>query len=220
MAWDASSRHQHRRASSRYPSDMTDREWAVIAPLLHSAKPGGRPRRTDLRAVMNAILYIAAGGCQWRMLLKDFPPRSTMHGYFDRWLDRCLVAERCWDGVRWAIKEYAQRFDGLRRYQSSRRARCCSPSIRMPAPPPLSAPRSPAPRRAPASWRAATVSPARPSASGANAVRPTVRTAQRGRTSCPGRRARRSAPSSAPCAAPPASRSTISPSFSRTSCRI
>lgn len=87
MAWDASSRHQHRRKSARYPSDMTDREWAVIAPLLPPPKPGGRPRRTDLRAVMNAILYIASGGCQWRMLPKDFPPRSTVQGYFYRWRD-------------------------------------------------------------------------------------------------------------------------------------
>ena len=69
---------------------MTDREWAVIAPLLPPPKPGGRPRRTDLRAVMDAILYIASGGCQWRMLPKDFPPRSTVQGYFYRWRDGSL----------------------------------------------------------------------------------------------------------------------------------
>jgi putative transposase len=90
MAWDASSRHQHRRESVRYPSDMTDREWAVIAPLLPPPKSGGRPGGTDLRAVMNAILYIASGGCQWRMLPKDFPPRSTVQGYFYRWRDSRL----------------------------------------------------------------------------------------------------------------------------------
>src|SRR4051812_8895216 len=94
MAWDASSRHQHRRESARYPSDMTDREWAMIAPLLPPPKPGGRPRRTDLRAVMNAILYIASGGCQWRMLPKDFPPRSTVQGYFYRWRD-----SRLWEAI-------------------------------------------------------------------------------------------------------------------------
>jgi putative transposase len=87
MAWDAASRHQHRRESTRYPSDMTDREWTVIGPLLPPPKPGGRPRRTDLRAVMNAILSIASGGCPWRMLPKDFPPRSTVQGSFDRWRD-------------------------------------------------------------------------------------------------------------------------------------
>ena len=69
MAWDETTRHDHRRVSARYPSDMTDQEWAVIAPLLPPAKAGGRPRKTDLRAVMDAILYIASSGCQWRMLL-------------------------------------------------------------------------------------------------------------------------------------------------------
>lgn len=94
MAWDARSRHQHRRESARYPSDMTDLEWGVIAPLMPPPKPGGRPRRTDLRAVMDAILYIASGGCQWRMLPKDFPPRSTVQGYFYRWRD-----SRLWDTI-------------------------------------------------------------------------------------------------------------------------
>src|SRR5690348_2829013 len=94
MAWDASSRHQHRREVSRYPSDVTDREWAVIGPLLPPPKSGGRPRRTDLRAVMNAILSIASGGCQWRMLPKDFPPRSTVQGYFYRWRD-----SRLWEAI-------------------------------------------------------------------------------------------------------------------------
>ena len=63
---------------ARYPSDMTDREWAIIAPLLPPARLGGRPRTVDLRAVVDAILFIASSGCQWRMLPKDFPPRSTV----------------------------------------------------------------------------------------------------------------------------------------------
>src|SRR3954466_5767594 len=94
MAWDDTTRHDHRRLSARYPSDMTDREWAVIAPLLPPAKAGGRPRKTDLRAVMDAILYIASGGCQWRMLPRDFPPRSTVQGYFYRWRD-----SRLWEAI-------------------------------------------------------------------------------------------------------------------------
>src|SRR6188472_4543072 len=85
MAWDETTRHDHRRVSARYPSDMTDQAWAVIAPLLPPPKAGGRPRKTDLRAVMDAILYIASGGCQWRMLPRDFPPRSTVQGYFYGW---------------------------------------------------------------------------------------------------------------------------------------
>src|SRR3954465_5412526 len=82
MAWDDITRQDHRRVCARYPSDMTDREWAIIAPLLPPARSGGRPRTVDLRAVMDAILFIASSGCQWRMLPKDFPPRSTGQGYF------------------------------------------------------------------------------------------------------------------------------------------
>jgi putative transposase len=71
---------------------MLDREWALIAPLLPAAKLGGRPRTTDLREVMNAILYIASSGCQWRALPKDFPPMTTVQGYFYAWRDMGLFA--------------------------------------------------------------------------------------------------------------------------------
>lgn len=87
MPWTDTARAEHSRKTGRYPSDMLDSEWALIAPLLPPAKPGGRPRKTDLRAVMNAILYIASEGCQWRALPKDFPPMSTVQGYFYAWRD-------------------------------------------------------------------------------------------------------------------------------------
>ena len=90
MAWTDITRDQHKRAGLRYPSDLTDAEWALIAPLLPPARPGGRPRTTDLREVVNAILYLASSGCQWRMLPKDFPPRSTVQGYFYDWRDMGL----------------------------------------------------------------------------------------------------------------------------------
>jgi putative transposase len=90
MAWTDITREQHKRAGLRYPSDLTDAEWAVIAPLLPPARPGGRPRTTDLREVVNAILYLASSGCQWRMLPKDFPPLSTVQGYFYAWRDMGL----------------------------------------------------------------------------------------------------------------------------------
>jgi hypothetical protein len=64
MPWHDTARVEHRRDSQRYPSDLTAREWALIAPLLPAAKRGGRPRSTDLRAVVDAILYIASSGCQ------------------------------------------------------------------------------------------------------------------------------------------------------------
>ena len=85
MAWTDITRRQHSRDELRYPSDLRDEEWAVIAPMLPAARPGGRPRTTDLREVVNAILYIASSGCQWRMLPKGFPPRSTVQGYFYEW---------------------------------------------------------------------------------------------------------------------------------------
>ncbi len=91
MAWDDTARLEHRRRCVRYPSDLTDREWALLAPMLPPARPGGRPRTTCLREVMNAILYIASSGCQWRMLPKDFPPVSTVQGYFYDWRNRALL---------------------------------------------------------------------------------------------------------------------------------
>ena len=90
MPWNDTARVEYRRECARYPSDLTDREWALIEPLLPSAKRGGRPRTTDLREVMDAILYVASSGCQWRMLPKDFPPLSTVQGYFYIWRDRGL----------------------------------------------------------------------------------------------------------------------------------
>lgn len=68
----------------KYPSDLTDEQWALVEPLI-PIFPGGRPRKTSMRDVVNAIFYIARTGCQWRYLPKDLPPRSTVWGYFDQW---------------------------------------------------------------------------------------------------------------------------------------
>src|SRR3954469_8543272 len=67
-----------------YPSDVTDEQWAPVEPHI-PLYPGGRPRKTDTRDVLDAILYILRTGCQWRYLPKDFPPKSTVWGYFDEW---------------------------------------------------------------------------------------------------------------------------------------
>ena len=67
-----------------YPSDVTDEQWALIEPLI-PVYPGGRPRKTDVRDVLDAILYILRTGCQWRYLPVDFPPRSTAWRYFVEW---------------------------------------------------------------------------------------------------------------------------------------
>jgi transposase len=70
--------------TDRYPSDLTDEQWALIEPLI-PVYPGGRPRTTQMRDVVDAILYLLRTGCQWRYLPGDFPPRSTVWGYFNEW---------------------------------------------------------------------------------------------------------------------------------------
>ena len=85
MPWTKATRNQYRRAGLRYASDQTDVEWAVVERFMPAPSRRGRPRETALRAVMDAILYMAATGCQWRQLPKDFPPYSTVQGYFYSW---------------------------------------------------------------------------------------------------------------------------------------
>ena len=87
MAWTQITRAQYRREGLRYASDMTDAEWALVEPLLPGRRCWGRPRTVDVRAVVDGLLYILATGCQWRALPRDFPPRSTVQGYFYRWRD-------------------------------------------------------------------------------------------------------------------------------------
>ena len=72
--WTEITRPKYERAGRRYASDLTDAEWRVIEPYMPAVKRLGRPRETDLRAIVDAILYIARTGCQWRLLPKDFPP--------------------------------------------------------------------------------------------------------------------------------------------------
>jgi putative transposase len=68
-----------------YPSDVTDEQWALVAPLLPAALPGGRPRKVDLREVLNALFYRNRNGCSWRALPHDFPPWKTVYNYFQEW---------------------------------------------------------------------------------------------------------------------------------------
>jgi len=70
---------------SPYSSDVTDEQWAIIEPLLPSAKPGGRPRTVNLREVVNAIFYLSRTGCAWRLIPHDFPPWGTVHYYYRQW---------------------------------------------------------------------------------------------------------------------------------------
>src|SRR6516162_60064 len=79
--WSKITRQKYEREGQRYASDLTDAEWALIEPHMPPAKRLDRPRGTELRSVLDAILYIARTGCQWRMLPKDFPPFTTVQGY-------------------------------------------------------------------------------------------------------------------------------------------
>jgi transposase len=83
--WTEEARIRHAPRKERYPSDLTDAEWDLIKPMIPEAQRGGRPRKTDMREVMNAVRYVLRTGCQWRQLPKDFPPRSTVYSYFWEW---------------------------------------------------------------------------------------------------------------------------------------
>ncbi len=83
-----------------YPSDLTGAEWSIIAPLLPMAKPGGRPRTTDLRAVLNALFYQQRTGCQWRYLPQEFPPWPTVWTYFRLWRD-----DGTWERIHTRLRE-------------------------------------------------------------------------------------------------------------------
>ena len=85
-----STRRKYEREGQRYASDLSDAEWALIEPHMPAVKCLGGPRETKLRSVLDAILYIARTGCQWRMLPKDFPPFTTVQGYFYDWRDTGL----------------------------------------------------------------------------------------------------------------------------------
>jgi putative transposase len=88
MVWTKITRGQHARELPRYASDVTDGEWAIIAPALPAASRRGRPRTTRLRDVVDALFYILSTGCQWRAVPRDFPPRSTVQRYFYLWRDK------------------------------------------------------------------------------------------------------------------------------------
>ena len=83
--WTAKNRGRYDRSKLRYPSDLTDDEWALVKPLIPPARSGGNKRHVEVSEVMNAIMYILSTGFQWRAIPKDLPPRSTVHDYLDLW---------------------------------------------------------------------------------------------------------------------------------------
>ena len=85
--WTNENRHHYDRSRLRYPSDLTDAEWALIEPLIPPAKRGGNKRTVVMREVVNGLMYILGTGCQWRSIPKDLAARSTVNRYFARWTD-------------------------------------------------------------------------------------------------------------------------------------
>ena len=106
--WTSKNRSKYNRDKLRYPSDLTDAEWAHIEPQIPPAKRGGRRREVDVREVVNGIMYVLSTGCQWRYVPKDLPPKTTLHRYFDLWsYDGTL--ERIHHGLYVKCREQAQR---------------------------------------------------------------------------------------------------------------
>jgi transposase len=102
--WTNAQRVVHRQEGTGFPSDLTDAEWERLAAIIPPALPGGRPRKTDMRAAMNAILYLLRTGCPWRYLPRDnFPPRSTVYNIF-----RKFQREGTWEAI-WAELHVALR---------------------------------------------------------------------------------------------------------------
>ena len=88
--WTHENRRRYDRSGLRYESDLTEDEWAEVAPLIPPAKRGGNKRTVDMHEVVNGLMYILSTGCQWRAIPKDLAARSTIYDYLDRW---------SWDGT-------------------------------------------------------------------------------------------------------------------------
>ena len=83
--WTTKNRARYDRSKLRYPSDLTDAEWALVSSLIPAARSGGNRRHRDERELVNGLMYVLSTGCQWRYVPKDLPPRSTLFDYFDLW---------------------------------------------------------------------------------------------------------------------------------------
>ncbi len=94
-----------------YPSDLRDRQWATLEPLLKGRRgerhAGGRPRKYELRRVVDALLYVVKTGCQWRQLPADFPPWQSVHQQFRAWRDNGT-----WERIGKALREQGRKAKG------------------------------------------------------------------------------------------------------------
>jgi putative transposase len=97
-----------RKRPKRYPTDLNARKWNVIRELLPAALPGGRPRKTSLRKILNAVFYVVRSGCAWRLLpMGHFPAYQTVYGYFRRW-----VKDGTWERVHDTLRADVRRKAG------------------------------------------------------------------------------------------------------------
>lgn len=97
-----------------YPSDVSDREWQILRPLVPEAKRGGRPAKHTRREIVNAIFYVVRTGCQWRMLPHDFPPWSSVYHYFRVWR-----GDGTWERIHTALREQARTAEGRNQQPSA-----------------------------------------------------------------------------------------------------
>lgn len=102
--------HKEHTQRSSYPTDLTDRQWALIAPLIPPPREGGRERTTNIREVLNAIFYLLRTGCEWRMLPHDLPTWKTVHHYFDTW-----KKDGTWKRIHDTLREKARLKAGKKR---------------------------------------------------------------------------------------------------------
>lgn len=105
--WTTENRQRYDRSCLRYPSDLTDAEWALVEPLIPPAKRGGGKRTVNIREVVNGLMYVLSTGCQWRAIPKDFPAKSTIYGYFDLWTYDGTI-----DRIHHALYVLCREFDG------------------------------------------------------------------------------------------------------------
>jgi len=106
--WKAEHRLAAEHSGLRYPSDLTDAEWAIAGPMVPPARSGGRPRDVNVREVLNGVFYVLSTGCQWQALPKDLPPKSTVHHYFTLW-DWDGTLERIHHALYVVVREQAGR---------------------------------------------------------------------------------------------------------------
>src|SRR5260221_6744967 len=94
-------------SSGIYPSDLSNREWALLEPLLPGAEPGGRPRSVNLRVILNGVFYLLRTGCAWRYVPREYGPWSTVYHYFYSWR-----RTGAWESIHHVLRERVRRAAG------------------------------------------------------------------------------------------------------------